>query len=127
MRISKAIEAVKWYPKADFPSGESVQISPNPMAVEDSITEEKQTGKREDIQICIQPTIFVDYLTAEHSFSEEAAAKVAEDFFAMKLIIRNRGPRTRVQLEGDKIFNILRVPATGNGLGGLCLSFGGKS
>jgi len=73
---------------------------------------ESKKEKREDIQICIQPTIFADYLMAEHDFTEEAAAKVAEDFFALKLLIRNNGSRTRVQLNGDKIFNILRVPST---------------
>ena len=68
--------------------------------------------QKENIQICIQPTVFADYLMAEHDFSEEAAAKVAEDFFAVKLILRNNGSRTRIQCVGDKVFNVLRVPAT---------------
>ena len=68
--------------------------------------------QKEDIQICIQPTVFANYLVAEHDFSEEAATKVAEDFFAVKLTLRNNGGRTRIQCVGDKVFNVLRVPVT---------------
>ena len=64
---------------------------------------------KEDIQISIQPTIFAEYLIEQHGFSKETADKVAEDFFVLKLLIRNKGSRTRVQLNGDKVFNILRV------------------
>ena len=67
--------------------------------------------QKENLEICIQEDIFSDYLVTEHGFGQEAAEKVAADFHAVKLTLKNNGGRTRIQCIGDRVFRVLRVPA----------------